>query len=630
MTGRKAILRCALAGGVIAACWLSNLALVAQEPQPLEASAQSSTPFPEEHSDLTTPANIEKRVSEVTQSVADKLPSVGAAATNDSPIAERNLIDQHLFTAMRRDKVPHARLTNDYEFVRRVYLDLTGRIPTLEQLSAFIEDKSPDKRDRLIDVLLDSQAWVDHWGYWYGDLFRNCANRIGNASTKHFDAWFREQIKNDRPYNEIVTEMLTASAPNTGWLPDVAPSGYLARWHVAGETMYSDRYEDTADEVIVQSSRVFLGINYQCISCHGGEGFLEKVDLGLVPKKRSDLWAMAAFFGSMRVRIIPYQDRFAITEDGTGYDTTAASSVRLTRDGDGEIHPTFILTGEKADLNEPLRPQFARMLTAHPQFAKATANLIWKQFFGLGIVDPVDGFDLARQDPNNPPPAPWTIQPRNPQLLAALAQDFVDNGFHLKQLMRTIARSNAYQLSARFDGEWKDSYTPYFARHYVRVLTAEQMHDAIAEATQVFGNYRLRDMLYETRLPSIRFVTEAATPENINSNEAKALMRTFGQSNREQSDRKSEGSILQAVNLMNGDFVTRRVQADGGTRVEQLVNSDKSNAAVIDELFLATLSRPPVAEEKEVAESWLAKSRRQGAEDLHWVLLNKLDFVFNY
>ena len=97
--------------------------------------------------------------------------------------------------------------------------------------------------------------------------------------------------------------------------------------------MYSDHYEDTADEIIVQSSRLFLGINYQCISCHGGTGFLEKVDLGLVKKKRADLWAMAAFFGQTRIRIIPYQDRFAITEDGTGYDTNAPSSVRLSRDG---------------------------------------------------------------------------------------------------------------------------------------------------------------------------------------------------------------------------------------------------------------------------------------------------------
>ena len=164
--------------------------------------------------------------------------------------------------------------------------------------------------------------------------------------------------------------------------------------------------------------------------------------------------------------------------------------------------------------------------------------------------------------------------------------------------MRTIARSSAYQLSSRFDGEWKASYTPYFARHFVRVLTAEQMHDSIAEATQVYGNYQQRDMLFNTRMPNIRFVTETETPENINNEKPKLLLRTFGQANREQSDRRSEGSILQALTLMNSPFVNKRVQATGGSRVEQLVKSDKDNAAIVDELYLATLSRPPLDDEK--------------------------------
>ena len=223
---------------------------------------------------------------------------------------------------------------------------------------------------------------MDHWGYWYGDLFRNCANRIGKPATKHFDAWFRNCLKDDRPYDQVVTEMLTASAPNSVWMPDAAPSAFLARWHVPGDTMYSDRYEDTADEIVVQTSRIFLGLNYQCISCHKGKGFLEKVNLDLVEKKRTDLWATAAFFGNTRVRIIPFQDRFTISEDGTGYDSTAPSSVRMPRNGQ-LVKPTFILTGEEAKEGEPLRPQFAKMLTAHPQFAKATVNLFWKQFFGI-------------------------------------------------------------------------------------------------------------------------------------------------------------------------------------------------------------------------------------------------------
>ena len=584
----------------------------------LEAEPRKA--FKEEHSpEKLRTVRPDRQVSELTRGVAPRLPLTGTSGAPGRKVVIRNLIDQHLFGAMAKSGVPHSPLSNDYEFCRRIHLDLTGRIPTPERLLAFVKDGAPDKRDRLIDELLQSQAWVDHWAYWYGDLVRNCANRIGNPTTKHFDAWIRESLKADKPYNQFVTELLTASAPNSVWMPDAGPAGYLARWHVAGDTMYSDRYEDTADEVVVQSARIFLGINYQCISCHDGKGFLERVNVSLVPKKRSDLWAMAAFFGKTRVRIVPFQDRFTVTEDGTGYDTNAASSVRLQRRG-AAVAPTFILTGQKADTHKPLRPQFAR----------ATVNLVWKEFFGLGIVDPVDSFDMARQDPKSPPPAPWSVQPTNPQLLNALGSEFARGGYSLKRLMRLITRSSAYQLSSRFDGEWKDRYTPFFARHYVRRLTAEQAHDAISQATLVYGDYKLKDMVYGTDLAPLRFWTEAPTPEEIHDGEAKSFLRTFGQSNREQADRQPGGSILQAMMLMNSPFVTRRVRAEGGSRVAQLVQSTRSNGEIVEELYLATLSRPPLPAEKAVALPWLDADRRQGAEDLHWSLLNKLDFVFNY
>lgn len=603
---------------VVITIWLGADSLQAQK---------QSKPFPGEHTDeKLNPARPDKQVSDLTKDVAAKLPRM---AGGDKRVVIRNLIDQHLFGAMAKDNIPHAPLTTDYEFCRRVYLDLTGRIPTPEQLKAFVNNPAPDKRDRLIDELIESQAWVEHWGYWYGDLVRACANRIGNPALKHFDAWLRQSFKEDKPYDRLVTEMLTASAPNTNWMPDAAPAGFLTRWHITGLTMYHDNYEDTADEIIVNSSRIFLGVNYQCISCHGGKGFLEKVSLDLTAKKRSDFWAMGAFFGKTRVRVITYMDRYTISDDGTGYDTKGWSQVRLQREG-GKIEPTFILTGEKAAPNKPLRPQFARMLTQHPQFARATVNLIWKQFFGLGIVDPVDSFDLARQDPKAKLPAPWTCQPTNNDLLNALAADFSKHRFSLKRLMRVIARSSAYQLSSRFDGEWKESYTPYFARHYVRQLTAEQLHDAICQATQVFGNYKRNDYVYGNAITPVRFWTEAASPEDVNNGEAKNFLRTFGQANREQFDRQPGGSILQAMTLMNNPFVTRRVMAANGSLVEQLVKSAKSGAEIVDELYLATLSRYPLPQEKRLAVSWIEQDRRQGAEDLHWGLLNKLDFVFNY
>jgi Protein of unknown function (DUF1549)/Protein of unknown function (DUF1553) len=606
---------------LIATAWLWVDQSSAQQP------ASGKEKYATEHgADKLNPARADKQVNELTQSVAAGLPQTQASA---SKVQIRNLIDQHLFGGMEKDGVPHAQLTNDYEFCRRIYLDLAGRIPTPDQLSEFVQSTAPDKRDKLIDALIESQAWVDNWAYWYGDLVRACGNRFGNPTLKHFDAWIRQSLREDKPYDRFVTEMLTANAPNSNWTAEAAASGFLTRWHITGATMYDDNHEDTADEIIVNAGRIFLGVNYQCISCHGGKGFLEKVSLDLVSKKRRDFWGMAAFFGKMRVRVVPYQDRYTLTEDGAGYDSKGWSQVRLQRDG-GEIHPTFMLTGERADLNQPLRPQFARMLTTHPQFARATVNLIWKQFFGLGIVDPVDSFDLARLDPKAALPAPWTCQPTNAELLDALAADFAQHNFSLKYLMRQMARSSAYQLSARFDGQWKEAYTPYFARHFVKQLSAEQMHDAICQATQVFGDYKRKDWLYETPIAPARYWTEAASPEDINNGEAKNFLRTFGQSNREQFDRQQVGSILQAMLLMNNPFVTRRVQATGNSLVQQLLLRESDDQKLIEQLYLATLSRPPLLEETKLAMSWLAQNRQQGAEDLQWSLLNKLDFVFNY
>lgn len=164
----------------------------------------------------------------------------------------------------------------------------------------------------------------------------------------------------------------------------------------------------------------------------------------------------------------------------------------------------------------------------------------------------------------------------------------------------------------------------------MRQLTAEQLHDAISEATQVFGDYKRRDYVYGNQITPVRYWTQAASPEDINNGEAKYFLRTFGQSNREQFDRQQVGSILQAMMLMNNSFVTSRVQAGNNSRVEQLVNSARSAAEIVEEMYLATLSRPPREDELRIAAAWIEADRRQGAEDLQWSLLNKLDFVFNY
>lgn len=258
------------------------------------------------------------------------------------------------------------------------------------------------------------------------------------------------------------------------------------------------------------------------------------------------------------------------------------------------------------------------MLTSHPQFARATVNYIWKEFFSVGIVDPVDDFDLARQD-----------QATHPELLDALAGDFAGNGYSLRRLMRTIAQSTAYQLSSSFAGEWKASYAPYFARKFVRRMSAEEIHDAIVTATNVPGNYRFHD---SDRIA--RFITEMPSPEEVNGGaaykSAKFFLHSFGSSNREQFDRQNVGSIIQAMLLFGGEFVTDRIRADRSTRVAELLAQQSGDGKLIDQLFLWTVSRHPTSAERMTCAARLKENRREGAEDIQWALVNKLDFVFNY
>ena len=157
---------------------------------------------------------------------------------------------------------------------------------------------------------------------------------------------------------------------------------------------------------------------------------------------------------------------------------------------DGKTYDAaFLLTGEKPKPGENPRLALARMVTSHPQFRRAAVNILWGKLMTVAFVEPYDGFDLARLDPKNPPPAPWTLQPTNPELLQAMADDFGQHNYSLQHVVKTIMKSSAYQLSSQFEGEWKSSYAPYYARHLVRVLTGPEIIDALTEATGRPGDF---------------------------------------------------------------------------------------------------------------------------------------------
>jgi Protein of unknown function (DUF1553)/Protein of unknown function (DUF1549) len=569
------------------------------------------------------PPDKAKSASEITAEVRKS----AEAAARQPTIARRNYIDQAIFGRMERDGIPHAPLVPDSEFVRRVFLDATGRVPSPDDVLSFLGSRNPEKRDALIDRLVNSEAFVDRWTYYFEDLFR-AGGRMGSGLNL-FHYWVREWLKLDRPYNEVVTDLLTGGGKTSYSVPGAM---YFARDFVkakddpeAPDAQDLVNIPDTVDEFTVTYSKVFLGINLACISCHNGAHHLEKVNLFLTGKTREQFFQQAAFFGRTR-QIMNWENgyqantEYTVDDVAKGYDTKAESIVRIPRSG-GSGEPHFILTGEAPRQGMNQRDELARMLTQNPQFARAFVNRIWAEFMGFGIVEPVDDFDLARCDPRNPPPAPWTLQPNNPELLDALARDFQQNRYSFKHLVKTILKSNAYQLSSRFDGEWKESYAPYYARKFVRMLSAAELHDAITTVTARPSDGKGPG--------AASMVMEMPDPKKAGA-EASNFMRVFGQSNRDDMPKKTPPSSLQAMLLMQSRLVTERVRAGDHSRVELLLESAKDDRSLIESIYISTVSRKPTDSEIAVAAKGLAPDRRRGAENLQWALINSPEFIFSY
>ncbi len=540
---------------------------------------------------------------------------------------------------MEQDHIPHAPLSSDEEFLRRVSLDLIGRIPQPEQVRAFAADRDPAKRDKLIDELTDAKVdpaaiphpsapFLDRWTYFFGDLFKNAGAEIGVKGRNLFADYIHTALLLDIPYNQFVTEMLSASA-RSNW--QYGPSGFLARNHADDADGLAINHEDTIEDIAISSNRYFLGINLECIACHDGARHLEKINLWLTRRKRDEFWRHASFFGGVRIyRAFGIGQEFAVKDDEHRFDLKHPSVKRVQRYRK-DVSPAFLLTGEKPKEDgsrEGLRAAYARMLTADPQFARAAVNMIWAELMGVGIVDPPFEFDLDRQDPKNPPPAPWTIQPSHPELLDALAKDFVANNYSLRHIMRMIVKSSAYQLSSRFAGEWRPEYATYFARRFVRRLPAEQLYDAIAQATDVFIDFSVNGTGEK-----VKYMLQTRDPSDLGGKDledVRSLVSAFGQSNRDQGEKSLAGTMVQTSALLNSNFIKDRVRAGKG-RLATLFKADPppTNEAVVDELFLATLGRLPAGKEKALASGQLERYRESGAEDLLWSLLNKTEFLFN-
>jgi Protein of unknown function (DUF1549)/Protein of unknown function (DUF1553) len=633
----------------IAMVFCLSLVVSAQKEQPQSAQPQTTDDRIEAaHGKLLSAEDKAKEASRLTEAVAPALP---ATAASTAPVPRKNFIDEFIFGRMERDKIPHAPIAGDEEFLRRAYLDATGLLPTPDQARAFLSDRDPDKRDKLIDSLIGTEEFTDQWAYHFGELLR--------TREAQFHLWTKQWLKVDRPYNEVFADMVTVTTKNAKGFPTALtfydPIGYIATrcglWTDADDYKGLNRL-DWIDEITSDIGRVFLGLSMDCFSCHNGAGHADSFNMFLGSRKRTDFWQQAAFFGKMRnigasdgsARNF-YGGSSLFDDLAPGYNTgddgkfyTPAEG-RFPRDGK-TYEPVFLLTGEKPKPGEDPRKALARMVPNHIQFSRATVNIVWQKLMVIGLVEPYDGFDLMRLDPKNPPPAPWTIQPSNPALLEALAEDFRSHNFSIHRVIKNIMKSNAYQLSASFPGEWKDAYVSYHARRFARVLTGPEAVDMVTQATSAPFELKLygadRQYVKELTSPlSLKGDGGGGGALNAGNSPEKQLIFSFLQAYY-QAERamppvdKNVSSPVQAMMMMTSPVVTKRVSGEGSTRVANLLKSGKSDEEVIEELFLSSLTRRPTADEVDVAKRVIAKDRKAGVENIQWALLNSTEFLVNH
>lgn len=567
--------------------------------------------------------NMDLRLRELsvqTEAYAAKM----SGPSNALALGSSNFIDDRIFSKIAADNIPASGLSSDAEFVRRVYLDTTGRIPSSRDVRLFLQSQDPDKRATLIDQLLNSDEFKDRMTLWLGDLVRNTAAILFPTARMTYYQYLKGAVAQNIPYNQLAHDLITGKGDNY----TVGAANYVAREFAGGPI------QDTYDNLTVAVSKQFLGVPLECITCHNGAYHLEQINLYLSNKTRRQLWGMSAFFSGAKFERTPITQneyKWNISDvRSNGYDTRARGGLRPPRvveNNEPPVVPPAYLFTRQTPASSDYREQLARLIVADPQFARATVNRLWREFMGVGIVDPVDAFDLARQDPANPPAAPWTVQPSHPELLNDLAREFQSSGYDLKHMISLILKSNTYQLSARFDGVWDDRYARYFARHMARRLSAEQMHDSIGMATQLPGNYTVEGMS-----APVPWAVQLPDPTEPRSNGAVVgLLNIFQRGDRNISERPAlaTGSIFQSLTLMNNGFVTQRVKTSTpNSLVQRLRGMGYSSDQVIDELFLSTLSRYPTAQERSLASNTLGSSMTNGLEDLHWTLINKLDFIF--
>lgn len=512
---------------------------------------------------------------------------MGAPITSMPPA--NNFVDELVFGKLKKMGLPPSDLSDDATFLRRVTLDVAGRLPTPAETGRFVSDSDPEKRTKWVDRLLESPDYAEFFANKWSSLLRNKrVNETHVRGTYAFSTWIRDSLLENKPYDQFVKEILAASG-------DIEHNPPVAWYRQVRNT--TAQLEDTA--------QLFLGQRLQCAQCHHHP--YEKWS-------QQDYYSLAAFFsqvgrrpGSQMGEEIIFHRRGSpsATNVKTKQPVKPAGLGAIPAEISPDHDPRLALTDW---LTQPENPFFARSLV----------NRYWKHFFGRGLVDPED--DMRETNP-----------PTNPELLAALAESFVKSGYDLKMLVRTISQSRTYQLSAIPTAE-NNLDRQNFARYYPKRLPAEVLLDAINQVTET-----------ETTFEGLPKGTRAVQLPDNSYNASTYFLTVFGRPEMSSScecERSSDASLAQSLHLLNSKDIQAKLTADQGRAARLARDGTRTEAEKLQELYLAVLSRPPTTEELGQAQQYLDRkppsadkaqeTKRQAYEDILWALVSTKEFLFNH
>lgn len=485
-----------------------------------------------------------------------------------------NYIDRLINRRLKKLNIAPSNKSLDHEYCRRVFVDIIGTLPTAAEARSFIEDPQPNKRLELVEQLLRRAEYSEYWALKWSDILRVDRQTLGHKSAYAFYRWIRESLRSNKRFDSFASDLVTARGPITK-----SPQGNFFK------------ALQKSGEIAGAVSQVFLGVRIACAECHH-----HPFDRW----SQTDYYGMAGYFHNMKRASTAAGE--SIEVDGEGEVKHPRTGQRVFAHPLGSAQPTTAAKGDP-------RFDLARWLTdaRNPFFAKTVVNRYWAHFLGRGLVEPVDDFRSTN---------PAT----NPELLDALATDFVRSGYDLHHLIRTITASDAYQRSASPNQtNLRDQQN--YSRFAFKSLDAEVLMDAVCDVTGTVEKFRGNPV--GTRAIQL---WDSATDHYF--------LNLFGRPKRKSAcdcERVSEPNVAQVLHVLNSPEIQNKISHAGG-RVTRLNLSVENDASLVDEMYLTFFSRLPNETEKATAVTHLQRTsnRQEAAEDLAWSMLNSLEFMFNH